>query len=507
MKIFNASQVRDIDRYTIQNEPVESIELMERAATRLTGWYVRHFHTDRKVVVFAGPGNNGGDALAMARLLADSQFRVECYLLEFGNISVDCEINRKRLMDQGLVNLTGIGEKDPLPELGQGDVVVDGIFGSGLTRKVSGFPGRVIMHINEHAGTVVAIDIPSGLMGEDNSENDGGSIIRADYTLTFQFPFLSFFFNINEQYVGKWRVHDINLHPGIINETDTPFQTVEGEYVKRVLPVRNCFSHKGTFGHALMISGCYGMMGAALLAGKACLRSGTGLVTMHVPRFGYGIIQTAFPEALVSLDQSDILFSSHPDLSQFSAVGIGPGIGYKQNTATGLKKLIDQVNIPLVIDADGLNILSENREWYGILPEGTILTPHPGEFDRLAGTSNDSYDRFKKQRKFAEKYSVIVVLKGAYTGVASPDGRYWFNTTGNPGMATGGSGDVLTGMITGFLAQGMAPIDAALAGVYLHGLAGDLALRHSSQEAVIAGDIIDKIGEAFNRLNYLYSGN
>lgn len=500
MKIFNASQVRDIDNYTIKNEPVKSIELMERAATRLAGWYVRHFHTDRKVVIFTGPGNNGGDALAMARLLADSQFRVECYMLEFGNISGDCEINRTRLRDQGRVKFNGIGESDPLPVLGKRDVVVDGIFGSGLTRKVSGLPGKVIKHINENAGTVISIDIPSGLFGEDNSGNDVDSIIRADYTLTFQFPFLSFFFNTNEQFVGKWRVQDIKLHPGIIEATGTPFQTIEGEYIKKVLPARNCFSHKGTFGHALMISGSYGMMGAALLAGESCLRAGTGLVTMHVPRFGYAIVQTAFPEALVSLDQSDILFSSHPDLAPFTAVGIGPGMGCKHNTAKGLKKLLDQVKVPLVIDADGLNILSGNMEWYGSLPEGTILTPHPGEFERLAGESNDTYDRFKKQRMFAEKYNVIVVLKGAYTGIAAPDGRYWFNTTGNAGMATGGSGDVLTGMITGFLAQGMAPIDAALAGVYIHGLAGDLAVKQSSHEAVIAGDIIDKLGEAFKKV-------
>jgi NAD(P)H-hydrate epimerase len=500
MKIFRSDQVREIDAYTIDREPVASIDLMERAAIRLAGWYVRHFHTNRRVVIFAGPGNNGGDALAMARLLADSQYRLECYLLKFGKLSEDCYINLERLNAQRNVTLLELSEKDPLPEIAPGDVVVDGIFGSGLSRKVTGFPGQVIRHINAHAQTVVAIDIPSGLFGEDNSDNDYSSVIEADYTLSFQFPFLSFFFDINDPYVGLWRVHDIRLHPEAIQRTETPYQTIEPQYLRSVLPVREKFAHKGTFGHALLISGSYGMMGAALLTGEAALRSGTGLVTLHVPRFGYNIIQTGFPEALVSLDQSDILFSEPPDLEPYSAIGIGPGLGCKPNSGKGLKMVLDRAKVPLVIDADGLNILSQHPEWYELLPEGSILTPHPKEFDRLVGPSENSYQRHLKQREYASKYQVVVVLKGAYTGIASPDGSFWFNTTGNPGMATGGSGDVLTGLITGLLAQGVDPLGAALAGVYLHGVAGDLAMEASSEEALIAGDMILYLGEAFREV-------
>jgi hydroxyethylthiazole kinase-like uncharacterized protein yjeF len=249
-----------------------------------------------------------------------------------------------------------------------------------------------------------------------------------------------------------------------------------------------------------MISGCYGMMGAALLTGESCLRSGAGLVTLHVPRFGYNIIQSGFPEAIVSLDQSDILFSEPPDLKPFTAIGIGPGLGCKPNTGKGLKMVLEQSRVPLVIDADGLNILSAHPEWLELLPAGTILTPHPKEFDRLAGKSKNSFERHLKQREFAAKYNVIVVLKGAYTGIADPDGPYWFNTTGNPGMATGGSGDVLTGLVTGLLAQGLKPMDAALAGVYLHGVAGDLAANETGQASLIAGDIIQFIGKAFRFL-------
>ena len=500
MKIFRADQVREIDAYTIKNEPVRSIDLMERAASRLTGWYVRHFHTNRKVVIFAGPGNNGGDALAMARMLAGRQFRVECYLLKFGTLSEDCAINLERLREQGLVKIFETGEHDPLPEIDRMDVVVDGIFGSGLSRSVSGLAARVIQLINEKAGSVIAIDIPSGLFGEDNSVNDPGTVIRANYTLTFQFPFLSFFFDDNEEQVGQWRVQDIKLHPAAIEGMETGYRTVEHEEIRSFLPQRRKYAHKGTFGHALMIAGSYGMMGAALMSGESCLRSGAGLVTLHVPRFGYGIVQTGFPEAIVSLDQSDILFSEPPDLAPYSAVGIGPGLGCKSNSCKGLKMVLERVKVPLVIDADGLNILSEHPQWLDMLPENSVLTPHPREFDRLAGPCENSYQRHLKQIEFARKYRVVVVLKGAHTGIASPMGGYWFNTTGNPGMATGGSGDLLTGLITGLLAQGVPSLEAALTGVFIHGLAGDKAVEFSSEEALIAGDIMLYYGEAFSEL-------
>ncbi len=500
MKVFRADQLREIDAFTIENEPVPSIDLMERAAARLAGWYVRHYHTNRKVLIFAGPGNNGGDALAMARMLADRQFRVECYVLGFGKISTDCALNKQRLLDQDLIQFNEITEGAELPLIHPDDVVVDGIFGSGLSRAVSGFPASVIRHINESAATVIAIDIPSGLFGEDNSGNDLGGVIHARHTLSFQFPFLSFFFDTNEHLVGDWRIHDIRLHPRVIANTACEYRTIEAEDIRSILPLRGKFSHKGTFGHALMISGCYGMMGAALLAGESCLRSGTGLVTLHVPKFGYAIVQAGFPEAIVCLDQSDILFSEPPDLSPYSAIGVGPGLGTKSNSGRGLKMLLERTEVPLVIDADGLNILSQHPEWFGLLPEGTILTPHPKEFDRLAGGSVDSYERHLKQREFAKQHKVVVVLKGAHTGIASPDGRYWFNTTGNPGMATGGSGDVLTGLITGLLAQGISVLDAALAGVYIHGLSGDLAAEDLGEEALIAGDLIKYVGAAFLEL-------
>ncbi|MCK4748951.1 MAG: NAD(P)H-hydrate dehydratase, partial [Bacteroidales bacterium] len=357
----------------------------------------------------------------------------------------------------------------------------------------------------------VSIDIPSGLFGEANRENNPDAILKADYTLTLQCPSLSFFFAENHKFTGFWEVLPIGLHPKILEEEESPYRYLVAEYLASLLKTRKKFAHKGNFGHALLIAGCYGMMGAAVLAARACLRSGVGLVTSHVPRFGYQILQSSVPESLISIDQSDIIFSQAPELDMFSAIGVGPGLGCKSNSGKALKALIEAAKVPLVIDADALNLLSANPEWIELLPENSILTPHPREFDRLVPESGSGpatgvsakttgYNRHLKQMEFARKHKLIVLLKGAHSSIAFPDGKCWFNTTGNPGMATGGSGDVLTGLITGLLAQGISPLDAALAGVYLHGLAGDLAVKDSSQESMIAGDMIRHLGAAFREV-------
>jgi NAD(P)H-hydrate epimerase len=334
-------------------------------------------------------------------------------------------------------------------------------------------------------------------MGENNTGNIPENIIQADFTLTFQFPKISFFFAENEKYVGDWEVLPIRLHPEGIEQTLTNFFLTEGEDVQQIIQKRSRFGHKGTYGHALLIAGSYGKMGAAVLASKACLRSGAGLLTTHVPHLGYSIIQTAVPEAMASIDQHDSFFTEFPGLEQFTAVGVGPGINQKTNTKRALNELLEKSKVPLVIDADALNILAENKTWLEKLPENSILTPHPGEFKRLAGESETSYERLQKQISFSEKYKVIVVLKGAFTTVSTPGGKVYFNSSGNPGMATAGSGDVLTGIILGLLAQGISPENAAIAGVYLHGLAGDLAAQQNSEFALVAGDIIDYLRKAF----------
>ncbi len=501
MKIFTSQQVRKIDAYTMENEPVASIDLMERAAGQIAAWLSDAFGRDTHFLVVTGPGNNGGDGLAVARLLADMDYHVEaCPVRISDHLSPDAKTNYERLEKEGKVNVSEISEDSGLPDPEPGTVIIDAIFGSGLARGIEGLAAGVIDHLNGLPNLRISIDIPSGLFGEDNRGNDPGRIFRADYTLALQFPSLSFFYSENQDFVGNWDVLPIGLHETIIAEESSPYYYTTAAHIAGLIHPRKKFSHKGTYGHALLIAGCYGMMGAAVLASKACLRSGTGLLTTHVPRFGYGIMQASVPESLVSIDQSDIIFSGIPELDVFSAVGAGPGLGCRSNSGKALLKLLESVRVPLVLDADALNMLAENPAWIEKLPENTILTPHPGEFDRLAGPSADGYSRNALQMEYARENRVIVVLKGAHTSIAFPDGTCWFNTSGNPGMATAGSGDVLTGIILSLLGQGYSPQDASVTGVFLHGLAGDLAAEASSEESLVAGDIIDFMGQAFRFL-------
>lgn len=502
MKLFTTKQIADLDKYTVENEPISDIDLMERASLQITGWLVHRFSTESKMVFFAGPGNNGGDALAIARQLADLGFICEVWLPDFGKeLKGSPAKNVERLKEQGLVKLSVLKNPDDFPEIGLTDIIIDGLFGTGLILPLDGFPAEIVRKINRLLNTVVSIDIPSGLMGEDNTGNNAENIIQATFTLTFQFPKMSFFFAENEKYFGVWEVLPIRLHPDGIALTQTDFILIDREEIQHIIQKRSRFSHKGTYGHALLIAGSFGKMGAAVLASKACLRAGAGLLTTHVPHFGYQIIQTAVPEAMASVDQHDSIFTEFPDLSQFSAVGVGPGINQKTNTKRALNALLEQCKAPMVIDADALNILAENKTWLEKLPENSILTPHPGEFKRLVGASANSYENVQKQIQFSKKYKVNVVLKGAFTSVSTPDGRLFFNSSGNPGMATAGSGDVLTGIILGLLVQGMSPENAALAGVYLHGLAGDLAVLQKSEFSLVAGDIIDFLAKAFLSFN------
>ncbi len=498
MKLFTAKQIAGIDKYTIENEPVSDIDLMERAALQISHWLVKTFSTERKMVFFAGPGNNGGDALAVARQLADFDYLCDVYLLDFGKeLKGSPATNWQRLKEQEKVKLVKISSADDFPALNKTDVILDGLFGSGLSRPLEGLPAEVVHRINQSTNPVISIDIPSGLMGEDNDENIFENIVKADFTLTLQFPKISFLFAENEKYTGKWEVLPIGLHPDGITKTPSPYSFTEKEDIQHLIVPRSKFAHKGTYGHALLIAGSYGKMGAAVLASKGCLRSGVGLVTTHVPRLGYAVIQTALPEAMVSIDQHDSMFTDFPVLSPFSSIGIGPGLDKKHNSCKAFSKLLEESKVPLVIDADGLNILSDNKDWLLKLPEGSVLTPHPGEFKRLVGETASSYAAVQKQLDFAKKYKVVVVLKGAFTSVATPAGKLYFNSTGNPGMATAGSGDTLTGIILGLLAQGFSSEDASVLGVFLHGFAGDLAANEISENALIAGDIADYLGKAF----------
>jgi len=501
MKIFPSNVVKEIDAYTIENEPILSIDLMERAALQLHQWIASRYPQERKIKIITGPGNNGGDSLALARMLATDYYNTEVYYAKFTEkVSDDWKINHDRLIEQDKVTIHTLAEGDNMPAFDSKDLLIDGLFGSGLSRPLEGFPADIVQQMNGMENEIIAIDIPSGLLGEDNAKNNRGNIIHATITLTFQFPSLSFFYGENESFIGEWYVLPIGLHPEIINKMETGYFFLTNDFIASNLIGRSKFSHKGTYGHVLLISGCYGKMGAALLASRACLRTGTGLLTTHIPRFGYEIIQTALPEAMISIDQSDILFTQVPDLKPYQSIGIGPAIGCRHNSQKALLELLEKADVPLVIDADALNILGENREWLEKVPQDTILTPHPKEFERLVGKTENHYERNRKQIELSKKFNLFVVLKGAYTSISCPDGICYFNTSGNPGMATAGSGDVLTGVILSLLGQGYGPKMAALTGVYLHGLAGDIASSQYGEEALIATDIIENLGNAFKEI-------
>jgi len=497
MKILTADQIRKVDANTIEREPIESVELMERAASKCFHWIMENISKNPVMKIFIGPGNNGGDGLALARLLAGAGKEVEVLLIASPDtFSKDAKTNYNRLVESGKTKIIQLAEKK-IPQIEEHDIVIDAMFGSGLSRPLSGLALEAAKCINQSGARVISIDLPSGLYCESNELNIKDAIVQANDILTFQLPKLSFFFVENEKYVGKWYLLDIGLSSESIAEQESPYFLVTKDYIASILIQRKKFAHKGVFGHALLLAGSYGKMGAAVLASRACLRTGVGLLTTHIPIKGYDIMQISVPEAMVSVDTTSDNLSTLPDISQYTAIGIGPGLGLYNFTGLMMFQLLKAVNIPFVLDADAINLLAIHPEWLGLLPENTILTPHPGEFDRLAGPSKTGYERHLKQIDFSKKNKVIIVLKGAHSSITASDGKCWFNSTGNPGMATAGSGDVLTGIILSLLAQHYKPIDAALIGVYIHGLAGDLASADAGEESLISSDIINFVGKAF----------
>lgn len=523
MKLFSTGQIAAIDRYTIENEPVSDLDLMERAAEEMYYYLNAVLPWKQKLVFFAGTGNNGGDALVIARKFAEADYPCTVYLPDTGrSLSPSCAANLERLRTQGKAEILAIASEDGFPVLDPAVPVIEGLFGAGLTRPLSGLPAALVRHINQSRAPVYAIDMPAGLMGEDNGGNNPENIIKARETLTLQFPKISLLFPENEIYAGHVEVIDIGLHPEALAITETPFRITELLEIKSLFPPRKKYTHKGSYGHALLVAGSFGMTGAAVLASRACHRSGTGLVTTHIPGSAYPILQSSTPETMCSVDPHEHHFSKVPLLAKYTAIGIGPGLGTHPESGSALSELLEKAKIPMVLDADALNMLAQEPDGWKKIPPGTILTPHPGEFSRLFGDEAfpsslnqppqstippsgstgkaNSWLRLEKQRHLSQTLGIVIVLKGANTLVTLPDGNAVFNPTGNPGMATGGSGDVLTGIITGLLAQGFSPALAAIAGVWLHGLAGDLAIRKITQPALIASDIVNTLGRAFREI-------
>lgn len=496
MKFFTTSQIRELDKFTIDHEPIASIDLMERAANALCWEFIGNFPYQQPVCIFAGPGNNGGDALALARILLKSGFEVSVQLLYTDKLSTDCETNRNRLVEAFPDSLTDLINQFVAPKLSDETIIIDGLFGSGLSRPLSGIFAQSVEWINNTENMVVSIDIPSGLQGEENPDLSV-PIIKADFTFSLQFPKLAFFFTETEKFIGKWEVVDIGILPEAIQGNSSNLYYLEQKDIVPLQKKRSRFSHKGSFGHALIVTGSKGMAGASVLSSKAAMRAGAGLVTVHGPECNRIIVQTSIQEVIFQSDIHLDVISEVQNMDKFNTIAVGPGIGTSSETIEMLRDLLSNLKEPCILDADALNIISQNMELLELVPGNSILTPHPKEFERIFGESATSYDRMIKAQEAALRYKIFIILKGAYTLIVTPDGQFYFNSTGNSGMATAGSGDVLTGILTGLLAQGYKPEEAAKLGVFIHGRSGDLVLENESKESLIASDIIDNLGKAF----------
>ena len=504
MKIFTGTQIKELDKFTIENEPVASIDLMERAAKAIVRVLREEWDNKTPFVVFAGPGNNGGDALAVARLMAEAGYKVTVFLFNVNDkLSDDCATNKQRAMEcKRIKAFTEVVVNFDPPELTAETVVIDGLFGAGLNKTLAGGFASLVKYINQSPAKVVSIDLPSGLMTEDNTHNVKAHIVRADLTLTLQQKKLAMFFEDNQQFLGRLRVLDIRLSPEFIAQTDTKYQVLEEADVRGRMLKRGDFVSKRLMGHALIVAGSYGMAGAAVLAGRACMRSGVGKLTVCTPRRNYDVMQISLPEAILSTGKEDYFFTEPLDTEHYDAVGMGPGLGQHEDTAIALISQIRRTQCPMVIDADALNILASHKAWMQQLPQNLILTPHVGEFDRLGNRGSEGdYDRLSKALDLAQHLQAYILLKGHFSALCLPSGKVYFNPTGNAGMATAGSGDVLTGIITGLLARGYNREDACIVGMYLHGLAGDLAAKQLGKESLMAGDIVSYLPQAFELLD------
>jgi NAD(P)H-hydrate epimerase len=497
MKIFSAAQIKKWDAFTIANEPITSIELMERAAAKCCDWLLLNTYFQKRFHVFCGKGNNGGDGLAIARMLIAKNYRVTVYILEFGKIgSEDFQLNLARFHDCS-TDIHFIQSTDFFPVVNNNDVIIDALFGTGLNKPLQGISASLVNYINSCKADIISIDLPSGLYADSSSKGD--AIIKATHTLSFQNYKLAFLLPENENYCGTIHLLDIGLHKKFEADEPAAFEITGKEFLQTIYKRRSQFSHKGNFGHAALLCGSYGMMGAAVLSAKACLRSGAGKLTCYVPECGYQIVQTTVPESMCIVSGTHYILNA-TGIEKFTAVGIGPGIGLHASHASLLKEIFIAAQKSMLIDADALNTISQDKTLLGLIPAQSILTPHPKEFENLFGKTVNDFERLQLALQKSKQHNIYIILKGHFSFISTPEGKGFFNSTGNAGMATAGSGDVLSGIITGLLAQSYSPLQCCLLGTYLHGLTGDFAAEKLSQEAMIAEDIISFLGEGFKTL-------
>ena len=497
MKLFSKEQIYEADRLTVEKQNITSTDLMERAGVQIFNWiHLRMQGAQVPIHVFCGIGNNGGDGLVLSRHLINHGYNVITYVVNFSDKrSKDFLINYDRIKNVTKNWPILLSCKEEFPSIGADDIIVDAVFGIGLNRQADDWVMALFQHFRSSRAFTLSIDMPSGLY-PDKVPEDGNGVVWADFTLSFQTPKLVFFLPETAKYTIQWEILDIGIDPEYLMATDTDAELISKNEVLPMYKPRDKFDHKGTFGHSLIVGGSYGKMGSVLLASRAALTIGAGLITAFIPKCGYSILQSTFPEAMVITDDNEEIITNIKFDLEPTVVGIGVGVGTNTKTVNAFEAFLKNNKSPLVIDADGLNILSRKKSLLKLLPEYSVLTPHPRELERLIGNWRDDFDKLKKTRVFAKKYGVIVVIKGANTITVLND-KLYINTTGNPGLATAGSGDVLTGVITGLISQGYEPLTAAVFGTYLHGKSADIAVETFGYHSLIASNVIDHLKDAF----------
>jgi len=497
LPILSTNQIRNWDSYTIKNDLISSIDLMERASNTFANWFILNISEENpRVLVISSKGNNGGDGIATARILHEKAYDIDIIIADIQpNESADFSTNLKRLKEKR-IEFQFLLKDDNFPDFNQYDIIIDALFGSGISRPISGYWVDLIQLLNDSTADIYSIDIPSGMYA--NKPNDGITI-QADFCLTFEVPKLGMFLSDNSKIIKNWDFKSIGLKKEYLETIDIYSYYIQRNDIGKLLKSRNKFAHKGKFGHALIVGGQEGMIGATVLASKACLKTGSGLVSALIPDIGNDIMQISIPEVMTVSGYGNKYLTALPQINKYGSIGVGIGLGKNKKTKQFLVELLEETETPLVIDADALNIISENPLLLDIIPKNSILTPHPGEFARLFAPTKNTYERIDLLRKKAIELEVFIVLKGAYTAIGTPNGKIYFNSTGNPGMATAGSGDVLTGIITSLLGQGYSALEASQIGIFIHGLAGDIAAEKLCQQSIIASDIIDNIGIALKR--------
>ena len=493
MKIFTAAQIREWDKYTIKEASITSVDLMEQAAIACFKWIKKNISATKHIIICCGTGNNGGDGLAIARLLHQAKYKVTIYILNNKKTSVEFAVNLDRAMALK-INIVYVSINKDLPIFSKNMVIIDALFGTGLIRPLKTIAAQFVNCINKSKVQIISIDIPSGLFADGFSADP--AIVNATHTVTFEVKKCAFLLPENIIYTGQVHVVDIELSKKFYANEAVLFETIDKQLIKNIYKPRNELSHKYNFGNALLYAGSKNMMGAAVLCAKACIRSGTGLVTLNVTPDCEAIVHISIPEVITTSEKE-----TSKSWIKKAAIAIGPGLENNLKNKQLLTKLLTDWQEPIVIDATALSLLITLKH---LLPKRklhpAILTPHTGEFEKLFGKTTDPFQRLQLAIDSAVSLQCYIILKGPNTLIACPDGKHYFNTTGNAGMATAGSGDTLTGIICGLLAQGYSEKEACILGVYLHGLAGDIAAEKLSQEAMIASDIIDNMGEAFLKI-------